>query len=168
MWGLGSSRMWHGVFGLMSPSILGECSFICRKSIKNGSSGSYSWTSWSLKTRHQVALEHQQPLTWWRSITFQKTSNLIYYILQLYSTKPAGEITSSHSMKFQVHSHHLTCQSTIIHPAMSQECTTYISCYVLMLLHILGECDLINFAYLEHSVIHLMYIGPCTIVIVEE
>jgi hypothetical protein len=38
-------------------------------------------------------------------------------------------------MKFQVQSYHLTWQYTIIHPAMSQERTTYVSCYVLMLLH---------------------------------
>ena len=95
--------------------------FICRKSIKIGSSGSYSWTPRSLKTRHQAALEHQRPLTWWRSTTLQTTSNLNYCMLQLYSTKPAGEITSSHSMKFHVRSYHLTFQSTIIHPAMSQE-----------------------------------------------
>ena len=85
--------MWHGVFGLVSPSISGERSFICSKSIKNGSSGLYFWTPRSLKTKalsrfrtsattNLVTQHHLSPgdtashFTGWRSITFHPVTLL--------------------------------------------------------------------------------------------
>ena len=120
--------MWHGVFGLVSPSISGERSFICSKSIKNGSSGLYFWTPRSLKTKalsrfrtsattnlvtqhHLSPSDTASPFTWWHSITFHLVTQH-----HLSPGDTASPFTWWHSITFHlVTQHHISLGDAASH-----------------------------------------------------